>query len=151
VPSRRPHRPREGPAREKAEPALNDKKTPKINNWIHNSPITGFKTHLQNQAAEAGVKRWVLTHKHPDLKAEFERRRTASNGVPSAFQALQAQGTDLKDANRRLRADKAELTERVEVYAQVIHELTTQVSRLRAEPAAPASILHLPLHHGKPS
>ena len=49
MPSRRPHRPREGPAREKAESALNDKKTPKINNWIRNSPITGFKTHLQNQ------------------------------------------------------------------------------------------------------
>jgi hypothetical protein len=43
VPSRRRHRPREGPAREKAESALNDKKTSKINNWIHNSPITGFK------------------------------------------------------------------------------------------------------------
>src|SRR6202167_1531471 len=42
-------RPREGPARAKAESARNDKKTPKINNWIHNSPITGFKTHLQNQ------------------------------------------------------------------------------------------------------
>jgi hypothetical protein len=24
------------------------KRTPKINNWIHNSPITGFKTHLQS-------------------------------------------------------------------------------------------------------
>jgi len=31
---------------------LNDKKTPKINNWIHNSPITGFKTHLQNHLPE---------------------------------------------------------------------------------------------------
>lgn len=51
--SRRPHRPRKGPAREKeAESALNDKKTPKINNWIHNSPITGFKTHLQNHLPE---------------------------------------------------------------------------------------------------
>ena len=50
MPSRRPYRPREGPAREKAESALNDKKTPKINNWIRNSPITGFKTHLQNQS-----------------------------------------------------------------------------------------------------
>ena len=52
VPSHRPRRPREGPAREKAESALNDKKTPKINNWIRNSPIAGFKTHLQNHPAE---------------------------------------------------------------------------------------------------
>jgi hypothetical protein len=28
-------------------------KDPKINNWIHNSPITGFKTHLQSQPAPA--------------------------------------------------------------------------------------------------
>jgi hypothetical protein len=44
---------------------------------------TGSLSVLQ-LAAEAGVKRWVLTHKHPDLKAEFERRRTASNGIPAA-------------------------------------------------------------------
>ena len=44
VPSRHPHRPREAPEPEKAESALNDK-DPKINN----SPITGFKTHIQNQ------------------------------------------------------------------------------------------------------
>jgi hypothetical protein len=31
------------PHANKAEPALNDKKSPKINNWIHNSPITEFK------------------------------------------------------------------------------------------------------------
>ena len=46
MPSRRPHRPREGPAREKAESALNDKKDPQdqqldpqlTENWIQNSP-----------------------------------------------------------------------------------------------------------------
>jgi chromosome segregation ATPase len=90
------------------------------------------------------VKRWVLTHKHPDLKAEFERRRTARNGVPAAFQNLQARVTDLEDTCRRLRADKVELTERVQVYAQVIHELTTQLSQLRQEPASHAGIIRLP-------
>lgn len=49
APSRRPHHPREGPARQKAESALNNKRLPKINNWIRNSPITGSKTHLQSQ------------------------------------------------------------------------------------------------------
>jgi hypothetical protein len=50
----------QGPARQKAESALNDKKTPKINNWIHNSPITGFRTHLQNhcQLADRRVGFW---------------------------------------------------------------------------------------------
>lgn len=109
---------------------------------------TGALSVLQ-LAAEAGVKRWVLTHKHPDLKAEFERRRTASNGIPAAFQNLHARITDLEDTCRRLRASKAELTGRVEVYAQVIHELSAQVSRLRAEMATPASISHLPSRHRK--
>ncbi len=103
---------------------------------------TGALSVLQ-LAVEAGVKRWILTHKHPDLKAEFERRRTASNGVPAAFQGLHARVTDLENANQQLRADKAQLTERVEVYAQVIHELTTQMSRLRAELTTPANIRYL--------
>jgi hypothetical protein len=104
---------------------------------------TGALSVLQ-LAAEAGVKRWVLTHKHPDLKAEFERRRTASNGIPAAFQNIQAHVTDLEDTCRRLRADKTELAERVQVYAQVIHEVTTQISCLRAEPAAAANRRYLP-------
>lgn len=91
---------------------------------------TGALSILQ-LAAEAGVKRWVLTHKHPDLKDEFERRRTEANGVPPAFQNLQARITDLEHANRRLRETNAEQAERIEVYAQVIHELTTENTALR--------------------
>lgn len=106
---------------------------------------TGALSVLQ-LAVEAGVKRWVLTHKHPDLKAEFERRRTASNGVPAAFQDLHAQITDLQDACRRLRADKTELTERVHVYAQVIHELTAELSQLR-QLANQGNVIRLPGHH----
>jgi hypothetical protein len=33
------------------EPALTDKTPHKINNWIHNSPITGLKTHLQSHSS----------------------------------------------------------------------------------------------------
>jgi hypothetical protein len=42
---------------------------------------TGALTVLQ-LAAEAGVKRWVLTHKHPDLRQAFEEQRQAANGLP---------------------------------------------------------------------
>jgi len=109
---------------------------------------TGALSVLQ-LAAEAGVKRWVLTHKHPDLKAEFERRRTASNGIPAAFQNLQAHVTDLEDTCRRLRADKTELTERVQVYAQVIHELTAELSRLRGKPASSGNVVQLQAVSGR--
>jgi hypothetical protein len=36
-------------------------------------------------AAEADIKRWVLTPRHLDLKVEFERRRTHANGVRRAM------------------------------------------------------------------
>lgn len=89
---------------------------------------TGALTILQ-LAAEAGVKRWVLTHKHTDLKDEFNRRKQDSNGIPAAFQHLHARVIDLEAANTTLRQHNRELTERVEVYAHVIHELRTQIDQ----------------------
>ncbi|WP_050768364.1 hypothetical protein [Nocardia farcinica] len=83
-------------------------------------------------AAEAGVKRWVLTHKHIDLREEFLSRRAHANGVPAAYQHLQARVIDLTARNEQLRADKAELEQQVAVYAQIIHELATENARLLA-------------------
>jgi septal ring factor EnvC (AmiA/AmiB activator) len=95
---------------------------------------TGALTVLQ-LAAEAGVKRWVLTHKHPDLRQAFEDQRRATNGIPPAFQHLHGKIADLEAANRRLRADNTELAERANTYAQVIRELSIQVDRLREQEA----------------
>ncbi|WP_221359828.1 hypothetical protein, partial [Streptomyces beigongshangae] len=72
---------------------------------------TGALTVVQ-LAAEAGVKRWVLTHKHPDLRQEFEAARERVNGIPVAFQNLQAKVDDLEASNRRLREHNSELAER---------------------------------------
>jgi hypothetical protein len=94
---------------------------------------SGALTVLQ-LAAEAGVKRWVLTHKHPDLRKAFEEQRQAANGVPAAYQHLQGKVADLEAANQRLRAENAELGERVDIYAQVIHALTVKVDQLRRQP-----------------
>ncbi len=41
-------------------------------------------------AAEAGVKRWLLTHKHPDLAEEFRHRATADGAKPTTG-ALESQ------------------------------------------------------------
>ncbi|MFG2045662.1 hypothetical protein [Dactylosporangium sp. NPDC048998] len=93
---------------------------------------TGALTVLQ-LAAEAGVKRWVLTHKHPDLKTEFERRRAAVNGVPAAYQGLAAQISDLTVTDERLRTQNSELQQRVDAYAQAIYRLSAELQQLRAE------------------
>jgi hypothetical protein len=108
---------------------------------------TGALTVLQ-LAAEAGVKRWVLTHKHPDLRQTFEGQRRATNGVPPAFQHLHGKISDLEAANRRLRADNTELAERVNTYAQVIRELSIQVDLLRKQEARPDNFRLL---HSRPS
>ncbi|MEV5666926.1 hypothetical protein [Streptomyces flaveolus] len=89
---------------------------------------TGALTTLQ-LAAEAGVKRSVLTHKHVDLKEEFVRRKSEANGIPPAFQPLPARAIDAEAAARALREDNGRLRERVAVYAQVIHELRTESDR----------------------
>jgi 7-keto-8-aminopelargonate synthetase-like enzyme len=101
---------------------------------------TGALTVLQ-LAAEAGVKRWVLTHKHTDLREEFHARRIQANGVPAAYQHLHARLIDLTGRNEQLRADKAELEQQVAVYAQLIHELATANARLRT--VVPAKITML--------
>ena len=89
---------------------------------------TGALTVLQ-LAAEADVKRWVLTHKHRDLKDEFEKRRDDADGIPAAFQTLHARARDAEAANSKLTAENRRLREQVEVYAQVIHELTIERER----------------------
>ncbi|WP_280248004.1 hypothetical protein [Nocardia abscessus] len=109
---------------------------------------TGALTVLQ-LAAEAGVKRWVLTHKHTDLREEFQARRIQTNGVPAAYQHLQARVVDLTARNEQLRADKAALQQQVDLYAQLIHELTTENTRLRA--AVPANVTVLDRHTRHPN
>ncbi|WP_234383301.1 hypothetical protein [Streptomyces dysideae] len=69
---------------------------------------TGALTTLQ-LAAEAGVKRWVLTHKHVDLKEEFTRRKSEANGIPPAFQHLHARAAAAEAAARALRKDNGRL------------------------------------------
>ncbi|MGW4272688.1 hypothetical protein ACWEGQ_10040 [Streptomyces seoulensis] len=110
---------------------------------------TGALTVVQ-LAAEAGVKRWVLTHKHPDLRHEFETARESVNGIPAAFQNLQAKAHDLETTNRRLRQQNDDLTERNEIYAQVIHALTTELDELRRSQSLPPNVRRLPLDGATP-
>jgi hypothetical protein len=99
-----------------------------IGRLLAGTPIrsTGALTVLQ-LAAEAGVKRWVLTHKHPDLREAFEGQRQAASGVPAAFQHLHGRIADLEAANKRLRTENSDLADRVDTYAQVIRELTVNI------------------------
>lgn len=89
---------------------------------------TGALSILQ-LANEAGVKRWVLTHKHTDLAAEFRRRARHTDGIPPAFSGMETRLRELERANTALREQNSHLRAQVDTYARVIHELHTTVHR----------------------
>jgi hypothetical protein len=103
---------------------------------------TGSLTVVQ-LAAEAGVKRWVLTHKHTDLRDDFQHRAQAASTLPPAFQHLEAQITDLRANNQRLRDRNRELEERNELYAMVINELSIQLHHASPGTGHPGNVTQL--------
>jgi uncharacterized protein YlxW (UPF0749 family) len=80
----------------------------------------------------------------------LRRTATSTNGVPPAFQHLSGKISDLVAANRRLRADNTELAERVNTYAQVIRELSSELDTLRAQTALQDNVRLLYARPGTP-
>ncbi|CAN5733933.1 hypothetical protein BH09ACT7_BH09ACT7_45620 [soil metagenome] len=83
---------------------------------------TGALSILQ-LAAEADVKRWVLTHKHTDLADEFRSRVKALGPIPAAYSNLERQARDAREANQELREQNTRLRAQVTAYARIIHDL----------------------------
>lgn len=77
-------------------------------------------------AEAAGVKRWVLTHRHPDLMRDFQQRAAHVNRHNPEVLKLHQRVTQLDTQNKDLRARIRELDDLVARYAQVINELTAQ-------------------------
>jgi hypothetical protein len=105
---------------------------------------TGALSVLQ-LAAEAGMKRWLLTHKHTDLADEFRNRVQAPGPIPSAYSNLDQQARDAQDANQELRAQNTQLRAQVTVYARIIHELHTALANA---PAPRLSVVKQRDNHG---
>lgn len=93
---------------------------------------TGELTVVQ-LAAEAGVKRWLLIHKHRDLAEQFQARVRATGGDPPPVADLKAQISQLTEDNTRLRADNAEHKAVTTYYAHVINELSAELEQVTAE------------------
>ena len=77
-------------------------------------------------AEAAGVKRWVLTHRHPDLMRDFQQRAAHVNRDNPEVLKLHQRVTQLDTQNNDLRARIRELDDLAARYAQVINELTAQ-------------------------
>ena len=63
------------------------------------------KLTIKTLADEAGVKRWVLTHRHTDLQEEFRARIDSHGCDPEPVQRLKQELQHLEQDNKRLRED----------------------------------------------
>ncbi len=84
-------------------------------------------------AAEAGLKRNKLTHKHTDLRDLFNAERRARLGIPDSELKLREQIDQLKGRVTELRAERDDYRAANETYARAIHVLTVENDGLRKE------------------
>jgi hypothetical protein len=87
-------------------------------------------------AAEAGIKRHILTHRHTDLKEEFYARVRAQNRIPESekrlrdqLQATQRRLADLNEQNRQQQQTIDALARIVNVLTLENEQLTRQLNQ----------------------
>ena len=87
------------------------------------------KLTIKSLAAEAGVKRWVLTHRHLDLQDEFRAKVHTHGSTPTAMRALAAENDRLTRQLRKARADLKQARIENNHYTRVIQVLTTELEQ----------------------
>lgn len=101
-------------------------------------------------AAEAGVKRHVLTHRHTDLKDEFYAKVRAIGRVPESERKLRE---ELQNAKRDLQAARArirDLETDVDGFARIVNVLALENEQLRAAAPREGRLRLLPSRNGDP-
>ncbi|MFI6084244.1 hypothetical protein ACIBBB_25265 [Streptomyces sp. NPDC051217] len=88
------------------------------------------RLNVSQLAIEANVKRWHLTHQHPDLRqlfqtktAELETRRTSNAQSTDAFE-------ELKKKHQELQAHCRTLETRLQLYATTVNLLSLENAAL---------------------
>ncbi|MFD4661506.1 hypothetical protein ACFWP2_38520 [Kitasatospora sp. NPDC058444] len=99
-------------------------------------------------AIEAGLKRWHLTHQHPDLKDLFqeqvikdEAKRRSQARSADAFEELKIKHADLQAHCRELEA-------RLNTYATALNLLALENAALSGQAADAAKVRVLPRQPG---
>lgn len=102
---------------------------------LHGRPLrsTGELTVIQ-LAAEAGVKRWRLTHQHTDLMHAFQAAARQQRQESPLVTPWRERAEQLEADLALLRSENAGLRATVETYAQVIDDLNRAVDHLAAKP-----------------
>jgi septal ring factor EnvC (AmiA/AmiB activator) len=84
-------------------------------------------------AAEAGIKRHILTHRHTDLKEEFYARVRAQNRIPESERRLRDQ---LEAAQRRLsdlNEQNRQQQQSIDAFARIVNVLTVEKEELATQ------------------
>jgi hypothetical protein len=89
------------------------------------------KLTIVSLAAEAGVKRHALTHKHTDLKDLFNARVKSQHSVPASETALREQNAELRRKLDDMRAERDEYKQAADALARALNVLTTENDELR--------------------
>ena len=114
-------------------------KPPWTGSWPGTPLRSGGQLTIVSLAAEAGVKRHALTHKHTDLKDRFYARVKAQNFVPASETALREQNAELRRKLDDMRAERDEYKQAADALARALNVLTIGNDELRrkANRAAP--------------
>ena len=90
------------------------------------------KLTVKSLSEEAGVKRWLLTHKHTDLQDEFRARIAARDSLPPAQQTLVDENTELRARNAELNEKLAAARDEAHQLARIVQVLTLENEQLRS-------------------
>ena len=90
------------------------------------------KLTIVSLAAEAGVKRHALTHKHTDLKDLFNARVKGQRSVPASEAALRGQNEELRSKLDEMRTERDEYKQAADALARALNVLTTENEELRS-------------------
>jgi chromosome segregation ATPase len=103
-----------------------------MNRLLDGTPLrSDGRLTIVSLAAEAGVKRHVLTHRHTDLKDRFYARVKAQHSVPASEAALREQNDALRRKLDDLRAERNEYKQAADALARALNVLTIENDELR--------------------
>ena len=91
------------------------------------------KLTIVSLAAEAGVKRHVLTHKHTDLRDRFNARVKAQNTIPASETALRQQNDELRRKLDGMRAERDEYKQAADALARALNVLVIENDELHCK------------------
>ena len=111
------------------------------------------KLTIKSLAEEAGVKRWILTHRHQDLQIEFRDRIAAHGTDPEPVRALKERVETLTEENRRLREQLRETRSTIAMLERhiAVEALETARSSTTSSEARPPRLRPVPKQTDPPT